>query len=577
MMNTKERGVVSAYVLVSMGVLLTMTLGVASLATNSLRRVRQDRTTMIAQQASFAALDHITGKAYNDLSSNNGKFVYTALDISDVINPLASGVTAKVWVTPTSDKIAYATANVTYKGVTRSVRNFILAKEVGIWNNAIFAGSGASGQAINGNVDIRGSVHILGDGEPYLDLNGNGMRDGAESFTDNNGNGKWDPGEAYVDANGDGVYTAAEPFNDMNFNGLYDPPMTQTSLDTSFSGTAYIGNNYSGIPSSLQSVIPAIPTIGGVAQLGTEVRVKHGLIAISGTANIGTTSIVDGGASKNTVDGMYVNDGYGGTKGAAAVFSDNGTTNQYDLGNIGLQFPVISGIGAQTYVDKNNTSWTTHESYLDTNALVVPVNTILASTTAFSYGPDANGNSISFTPGSPGTLTIQGVVKISGDLQIGAKGSDIAYKGNGTLYATGNVNVDGNLLPASGKVFPTTARIGLIAKHDMNLATGSGSSQLQMAGAFYAQGTIRSAKQNQIAGTFVASYFDMGTNVPNIYQVPSLSSNMPPAMPGDKRYFTLKIRTFRDRSPLPGQTDSFNGGNPYSSGSSGGTTGISIF
>ena len=81
----------------------------------------------------------------------------------------------------------------------------------------------------------------------------------------------------------------------------------------------------------------------------------------------------------------------------------------------------------------------------------------------------------------------------------------------------------------------------------MYLAAGSGSSQLSMAGAFYAQGTIVSRKQNQIAGTFVANFYDMGTNVPNIYQVPALPRNMPPAMPGDKNYYTLKIRSWRQR------------------------------
>jgi hypothetical protein len=68
-----------------------------------------------------------------------------------------------------------------------------------------------------------------------------------------------------------------------------------------------------------------------------------------------------------------------------------------------------------------------------------------------------------------------------------------------------------------------------------------------MAGAFYAQGTIRSAKQNQIAGTFVANFYDMGTNVPNIYQVPTLVHNMPPGMPGDKNYYTIRLHTWRER------------------------------
>jgi hypothetical protein len=323
------------------------------------------------------------------------------------------------------------------------------------------------------------------------------------------------------------------------------------------------------MPASLMAQVPAIPTVGGVATLGTEVRVKHGMISMNGTATIGTSSIVDGGLSKNTVDGMYVNDGYTGNKGSSAVFSDNGTANQYDLGNLGIQFPIINGIGAQNYVDKSGTTWSTQQNYLDNNSLTIPVNTILASTTAFSYS-DANGNSISFTPGTPGQLNIQGVIKVVGNLQIGANGSNIAYSGNGTIYSTQSINVDGNLLPASGKVFPTTARIGLIAAQNLNLATGSGSSQLSMAGAFYAQGTIQSAKQNQIAGTFVASYYNMGTNVPNIYQVPTLSSNMPPAMPGDKHYYSLKVRTFRDRSPMNGQTDTFDGGSPYSGTSGGG-------
>lgn len=78
--------------------------------------------------------------------------------------------------------------------------------------------------------------------------------------------------------------------------------------------------------------------------------------------------------------------------------------------------------------------------------------------------------------------------------------------------------------------------------------TGNGSAQLKMAGAFYAMGTIVSRKQNQIAGTFVGSYFDMGTNVPNIYQVPSLVYNMPPAMPGDNNIFALRTRSWRERA-----------------------------
>ena len=66
-----------------------------------------------------------------------------------------------------------------------------------------------------------------------------------------------------------------------------------------------------------------------------------------------------------------------------------------------------------------------------------------------------------------------------------------------------------------------------------------GYQSLNGAGAWYAQRKMVSAKQNQFAGTYVADYFDMGTNVPSIYQVPTLATNLPPGMPGGKNAFTI--------------------------------------
>jgi hypothetical protein len=39
----------------------------------------------------------------------------------------------------------------------------------------------------------------------------------------------------------------------------------------------------------------------------------------------------------------------------------------------------------------------------------------------------------------------------------------------------------------------------------------------------------------------------MGNNVPNIYQIPALRKNLPPGMPGDQLYVTLKIKSWRSR------------------------------
>jgi len=554
-MKRFNQGSTSMIALIMIMVLLTVSLGVSGLVIGSMTRASRDRTTMVAFQAAQAGLDLQIARAYRDLMANDGAFVSTDASLAYDLATLAPGSAATATVRPQSDNTyAWVTNTVTYGGRTRSVRSMIRARNVGIWNNAIFAGTGASGQAINGNVDIRGSVHILGEGEAYSDLNSNGRWDAAETFTDRNRNGVWDPGEAWVDANNDGVWNSAEPYNDTNNNGLYDPPLTQTDLNSAFSGNAYIGNNYSGMDAGLEAQVPAPPRISGIETLGAEVRCKHGRISIGGSATIGTDSLVDGGTSKATVDGSFVSDGYTGTRGANSVYSDNGTNNSYDLGHLGIDFPLISGIGAPPYVDRTGTTWPTQEAYLDAKSMTVNLTSITATPAAFSYA-DTNGNSLTFTPEvrvggtvvTPASLAVNGIVKFTNDIQIGDSHQTIRYSGNGTIFSKQDISISCNLLPKAGFTFPTTARIGLLAKRNLNLATGSGDAQLKMAGAFYAQGRIVSRKQNEIMGTFVSNFYDMGTNVPKIYQVPALPTNMPPAMPGDKLYFTLKVHSWRER------------------------------
>lgn len=546
---------VSWMVLGILFVLLSLGLGLAATTTNTLTRAVRETRFQHAFDVAQAGLEYAVSLAYDAAEANHGDFVSADLDLTDTLEPLGlqAGDQVQATVRPgPAGFVAWVTCTATVRGFTRSLRTSVATKDVSIWNNAIFAGTGAAGRAINGNVDIRGSVHILGDGENYSDLNGNGRWDGAESFTDSNRNGVWDPGEPFIDANGDGIWNSAEPYNDTNANGIYDPPLTTTELSTTLGGTAYIGNNYSGMPSDLRALVPAPPVVGGIQTLGTEVRVKHGLVSISGSATIGTNAIVDAGLSKNSVDGVYVNDGFTGNKGAAGVFSDNGTSNAYDLGHLDMGFPVVSGIGAEPYRDAGGTVWSTQEDFLEARSLNVPLAAIRNSTGAFSCGPDAYGNRISFTPGtksSPAVLEVSGIIRFPGDLQLGDSKGTIIYRGSGTLYSRRDINVSANLLPAPGQVFPTTTRLGLLAMRNIGLATGSGDAQLSMAAAFYAQGRITSAKQNQIAGTFVANFFDMGTNVPNIYQVPELRRNLPPGMPGDKPYVTLRIRTWRERRP----------------------------
>ena len=55
---------------------------------------------------------------------------------------------------------------------------------------------------------------------------------------------------------------------------------------------------------------------------------------------------------------------------------------------------------------------------------------------------------------------------------------------------------------------------------------------LEVMGAFYAQQSVVMRRQTVLTGTIVGNYYDMGTNVPQIYQVPSLPQNLPMGMIG---------------------------------------------
>jgi hypothetical protein len=49
-----------------------------------------------------------------------------------------------------------------------------------------------------------------------------------------------------------------------------------------------------------------------------------------------------------------------------------------------------------------------------------------------------------------------------------------------------------------------------------------------------------------VAGTFVSNYFDMGTNVPSIFQVPTLADNLPLGMIGNYPIMSMTRVSWRE-------------------------------
>ena len=353
-----------------------------------------------------------------------------------------------------------------------------------IWDNIVFAGTGQAGGAIAGNVNLHGSVHILGD-----DL---------------------DDGDVAMEMTGGGN----------------------------------MHNNYTGITVALSSRLPSLDTttFNGevVSTLDAEARVKKGRVDISGSSNAGFPHVQGGSPSiKETLDGAYVTDGYGGNKGESSVYSDNGASEGYDLGDE-LSLPDILN---EPYTDPSSgITYPTYMNYLNNNALVIdddltlePGETVDPISNGFgSMSMDANGN-----------LQISGIVYVTGDIDIEAgkaamKHTPVIFDGKGTLVSEQDISLSTHVL--SQGTFPTNDVLGFISAGDIGIGTGSGDAHLDIMGVFFASDQITNEKQNQLAGAMVSNYFEI-KNVPDLFHVPSIVDNLPPGMPGGEMVdvYTYKV------------------------------------
>ncbi len=375
------------------------------------------------------------------------------------------------------DDVVWVRATGTYRGKTRAVISKFFIRDINPWNNAIFAGAGQSGRVINGNVDIRGSVHILGE--------------------------------------------------ESNLGPVME-----------MSGSGYIGNNYVGMPWLLESRVPSIvQNVDGdlVETLDTQVRVGIGQILLDGSGAIGSDATAPG--IKYTVDGTFVTGGFVGNSGIANVHSDNGTAHPYDIGD-----DVFDGFPKITDAYK---TYASYMDYLRDNALVISDAAQLSDlsnikrSSSFSYS-NANG---SIAMDGAGHLTISGIVVIEGDFGFAKDNTgDIEYTGSASILATGNVTFTNDVIVGSGQTYPSTSIMGVMTPNTITFNR----SQLEVQGIFYAEDKITSTKQTSVTGTFFSNYFDMGLQVPSIYQVPLVVDHLPPGMFGATTFFSIAQSSFKE-------------------------------
>ena len=377
----------------------------------------------------------------------------------------------------------------TVMNVSRTIEVYITLDNLNIWDNAIFAGGGAVvGSVINGNVDIRGSVHILGDG--------------------------YDSDEVVVN----------------------------------FEGGGNIGNNYEDISDDLADIVPDLPTTMvndiEVETLNAKLRVKVGLVDLDGAAQVGDDND-DENSVKETMDAVYSNDGFGDPSEPPShddtekVYSDNGTSQGYDLGD-SVEFPSM---------DDEYGSYASYWDFLDdiSDSVVVLTNEYEGITPGDSISRIESDDGTSYielvqdpTNSKRSILQIQGMVYITDENNFSCSEHgnkrDIYYEGVGSIIVSGNVSIGTDFRPNGAGSFPTNI-IGFMTDETIEFTN----SQIDVAGLFYAETKIESSFQTEVAGTFVTNQFDMSAQVPSIYQVPDTLNSMPPNMIGNDSTWVTTI------------------------------------
>jgi len=482
-----------------------------------------------------------------------------------------------------------------FAGARATVVEEFNVSQIDLWNNAVFAETSAANATISGRAEIRGSVHILGEGLSSSDV----------------------------------------------------------ALD--ITGSFGLGNTYEKINSSL-GVTSAVMglTVPNPTDLCATLRVKSGHLEMDGSSSIGYSESTngvnaDGVEYADNMRGIYIGDGgddgiVGGTEGTN-VHSKNGMKAAYDAGD-SFDFPELNDIipdetitwgerlfdnalvlstdptrdDRATLLDTSDdlTGLVTGDTYLDASCLLTPLfdvnaNGTLANgtlATQFTLVQDTTPSfscrkyrvvGISPAPATDEVVTEViwrrtattgivssgdtvpfsknqlyvggtggGVVLWGADLTVAGGGGSsdrITYRGDGVLFTEdsnrdgtgtgGNIKLALDFLPSStptdcssgsnsvacayrsddtGRLDKTTLRNSYPATTLVGLIarktlTGDGS-QKRFTAAIYAEKSVAVAKQTLVAGSIVTKTFDAGSNVPTVLYVPNLAQRLSRLMPG---------------------------------------------
>lgn len=357
---------------------------------------------------------------------------------------------------------------------------------VTVWDNAIFAGDAKDDDPFDntdGNLVVRGSIHVIGDPSDPADI----QLEGNDQIL-NNYDGLGDAGEIGAD-----------------FSKL--PPLSTTTVNGE---TVYT--------------------------LEANVKVKNGTVTLNDSSFIGEADVAGNGV-KETIDGMWVD---GAVTVNAPATLDTDASGSYADGVVDVTFPALT----DAYTDPSTgTTYGNYNAFISATALSIPESDISATVGAFHYS-DADGNMIDWDPATM-TLQIQGIIEFAAVAHIGAgnDGERIYYSGTGTIYADSEIEVNSDLVPVGNYLDPNDAvmnNIGLVST-EIEIAEDQGDYKITVMAAIYAGDELEIDEDSNVLGAMVGKEIDFEENLAHITHVPSLALNLPPGMPGAGGNPTLVI------------------------------------
>lgn len=344
-----------------------------------------------------------------------------------------------------------------------------------------------------------------------------------------------------------------------------------------------IVNHYKDIDPTLYGAItPPVVPAGQDLSLNATLRVYKGPVQIlNSSASVGEPT-VGGTGLKESLDGVYTNQGFTGSPGAANVYADNGAGGRFDLPREVTAFPDLTGPYTGPPLPPAGAAPASHDASLRATALGIEGSlTIDKNTDEFSFPPrldtlrDCTGNCLIYKHGDPPRILVKGVLWVKGgDITLGGSGANrlpaIRYEGAGTLYArkgttdsvSGSIQITSDLLPwplkydeTLGARFPTDHRLGLISGGWFTVGDSSLASAptLRIAASIFANSATRNSWSYQIAGSLMTRYFYVSQGA-RIYYVPALAGARPPGMPGvapPKAGSPYVVRTLSWRDVMP--------------------------